>query len=113
MNRIKADNFFRAEPEKLNCAQCILKGFQTQLNIADSMISEFRKYGGGRSPEGICGALYAADYLLKQQDKNSIQEEFRKKAGAIMCHELKKTKELCQWRVRISDELLAEKLNIF
>ena len=111
MNRVKADKFFRAEPEKLNCAQCILKAFQTQLNIPDSIIAEFRKYGGGRAPEGICGALYAADYLLEQHGKNSIQEEFRQKANAITCLELKKKRKVsCETYVNIVDELLEQKL---
>ena len=113
MTRPKATNYFRVEPEKLNCAQSMLKAFQTQLNISEETIAEFRRYGGGRAPEGICGALYAADYLLKQQGKNSIQEEFRQKAGAVMCRELKKSKTLCEWRVNIADELLEEKLTDF
>jgi len=106
MDRTKATNYFRTEPQKLNCAQSIIKAFQSQLNIPDNIVDEFRKYGGGRAPEGICGALYAANYLLNRQGKNSIQETFREKAGAVMCRELKKTKELCEWRVNITDELL-------
>jgi len=114
VNRVKADKFFRTEPEKLNCAQCILKAFQAQLNISDSIIAEFRRYGGGRAPEGVCGALYAADYLLKQHGKNSIQEEFRQKTNAVTCLELrKKRKVLCEMYINIVDELLEQKLNSF
>jgi len=110
MNRIKATHFFRAEPEKLNCAQSIIKAFQAQLNIPD-VVAEFRKYGGGRAPEGICGALYAADYLLNLQGKNSIQEEFRQKANAVTCLELKKNRRVsCEMCVNIADELLEQKL---
>ena len=109
MTKPKATNYFRTEPEKLNCAQSILKVFQ----VPDNVVAKFRKYGGGRAPEGICGALFSADYLLKQQGKNSIQEEFRAKAGAILCRELRKTKTLCESRVNIADELLTEKLTDF
>ena len=114
MTKLKANTFFRTEPEKLNCAQCIVKAFQAQLNIPEEVIAGFRKYGGGRAPEGICGALYAADYLLKQQGKNSIQEEFREKAGAVMCRELKKKRKVsCEMCVNIADELLEKKLGDF
>ena len=111
MTRTKAAAFYRVAPEKLNCAQCILKAFQTQLNIEDELIATFRKHGGGRAPEGICGALYAVDYLLAQQGKNSVQAEFLQKANAITCLELKKRRKVsCEMCVTIAEKLALEYL---
>ena len=114
MNRTKAADYFHVAPEKLNCAQSILKAFQSQLNISEETIAKFQKHGGGRAPEGICGALFAADYLLKQQGKNSIHKTFNQKAGAVTCIELKRNKKIpCEMCVKIADKLLEEKLADF
>ena len=104
---MNSENYFHAEPEKLNCAQAILKGFQQTFNVPDSRIAEFKLWGGGRAPEGICGALFAAEILLAEQGKPSIKEEFKKKVGNIDCRSIKRiNKTSCRDCVRIADELL-------
>lgn len=51
----QASDFFHAE-DNLNCAQSVLKYFDAPA----AQIAEFKAFGGGRAPEGLCGALYAA-----------------------------------------------------
>ena len=65
MSRNKSLSYFHIPPESLNCAQAILKGFQQEFGITDQEIEEFRNNGGGRAEGGICGALFAAEKLLR------------------------------------------------
>jgi hypothetical protein len=111
--RIKSEKFFHVKPENLNCAQSVLKGFQNELNIEQSKIDDFRAFGGGRAPEGVCGALFAAEILLLERGKSSVKAEFAKQAGDITCYEIKKNaKTSCIQCVKIADEFLANKLEI-
>ncbi|GHT33789.1 hypothetical protein FACS189434_08820 [Bacteroidia bacterium] len=98
---------FHTGDEKLNCAQSILRGFQQEFNVPDSRIAEFKAWGGGRAPEGVCGALYAADILLKENGKTSVKEQFKAKVGAVDCKTIKREKQTsCLDCVRVADELL-------
>ncbi len=110
-NRITAEKFFHTGTEKLNCAQAVLKAFQKKLNIHDSVIDEFRAYGGGRAAEGICGALYAAEYLAEKHNYGTLKEHFANEAGHTKCRELKQhAKTSCVSCVKIADTLLAKKI---
>lgn len=104
--RIKSETYFHSLPDNLNCAQAILKGFQKEFDITDQEIEEFRAWGGGRAPGGICGALFSAEKLLTQVGKPGITDEFRAKIGEINCLEIKAIKFPCIDCVRIADELL-------
>lgn len=107
MNRIKSENYFHAEPEKLNCAQSILKGFQNEFGIDDSTIAQFRAWGGGRVEGGTCGALFAANYLLEKRGLPKINAEFAKRTGAERCIDIKKeNKTPCVTCVKIADEII-------
>ncbi|MDR1699170.1 MAG: C-GCAxxG-C-C family protein [Prevotellaceae bacterium] len=111
LQRKKSEEFFHQMPENWNCAQSILKGFQAELNIPESRVAEFKAYGGGRVPEGICGALYAANILLSEQGKKSVNGEFAIKVGAIHCLNIKKeARTSCKDCVKIADKLVEEKL---
>ncbi|MCL1868194.1 MAG: C-GCAxxG-C-C family protein [Paludibacter sp.] len=111
--RTTSEKFFHIKPENLNCAQSVLKGFHNELNIEQNEIDDFRAFGGGRAPEGLCGALFAAETLLAHRGKSSIRAEFAKQAGDITCFKIKKNaKTSCNQCVKIADELLAKKLEI-
>ena len=108
--RIKSDAYFHVLPEKLNCAQAVLKGFQKEFSIADSEIEEYRAWGGGRADGNMCGALFAADRLMSQAGKSSIKDEFALIAGSLYCLEIKKGKFPCLDCVRIAHELVEKNL---
>ena len=92
MSRIKSEQYFHVLPEKLNCAQAILKGFQQEFNISEQEIEEYRAFGGGRTPSGICGALFSAERLLSQAGKSGITTEFNALIGETHCLAIKTTK---------------------
>lgn len=103
--------YFHREPEKLNCAQSILKGFQKEFSVSDAEVEEFRAWGGGRAEGGVCGALFAADTLLKRNGLPSISGDFAKRVGYTTCKEIKGNKACsCPDCVRIADELLLASL---
>ncbi len=111
LQRKKSEEFFHHAPENWNCAQSVLKGFQAECDIPESRIDEFRAYGGGRAPGGICGALYAADMLLAEQGRDSISRQFAAEAGNIHCLHIKKeSKTSCKDCVKIADRLVEESL---
>jgi len=109
-NRAKSDEYFHVLPEKLNCAQSVLKGFQNEFNISNQEIEEFRAWGGGRAEGGTCGALFAAERILRQAGKESVVEEFRQKAGGLLCSEIKEKQFTCAEYVRMADELIEKNL---
>jgi len=108
--RMNSTNFFHSPPDNLNCAQAVLKGFQTEFSVTDQEIDDFRAWGGGRTEDGVCGALFAAESLLRQAGKLSIQEEFLAQAGDIYCLNIKEGKFSCVECVGLADELVKNRM---
>jgi len=110
---MNSQDYFHAKPDNLNCAQAILKSFQKELDIPNSRIADFKAWGGGRAPEGICGALFAADILLAELGQPSIKEAFKERIGNINCLAIKRENKIpCHDCVRIADELLEKNKKI-
>ncbi len=101
--------------QRMNCAQSVLCAFKDEFKIDDDIIEKFRNYGGGRAPDGLCGALYAVKYIVneKQLDKEKeaeIMDYFIKNAGALECSNIRNMRKLsCVGCVEKSSEFL-EKL---
>ena len=110
MKHITSDLFFHTTIDNLNCAQAVLKGFQQEFCISNQEIEEFRAWGGGRAEGGTCGALFAAERILRQAGKESVVEEFRQKAGGLLCSEIKEKQFTCAEYVRMADELIEKNL---
>ena len=79
-----AVKLFTAVPKKHNCAQAVADGCGLP-DLAAGMAS----CGGGKAPEGMCGALYAALFFASAEDKKKMTEEFRDAAGSTLCREIK------------------------
>lgn len=109
-SRKKSEAYFHVFPENLNCAQAVLKGFQQEFKITNQEIEEYRAWGGGRAEGGVCGALFGAERLLREIGKASVVEEFRNKAGGILCLGLKEKQFTCAEYVRMADELVEKNL---
>lgn len=103
----KAIAFFTSLPQAGNCAQCVAKAFAD-----DAAVKEMAACGGGKAPQGICGALHAALSLAAEEDREEIREAFRKQTGSILCRELKGNWKIpCRKCVEIAAELLEKKQN--
>lgn len=111
MRRINSVTYFHTTTENFNCAQAVLKGFQEEFCITDAEIEEFRAWGGGRAEGGMCGALYAAERLLRQFGKESVVQQFCIHSGGTLCSDIKEKKFTCAEYVRIADELVKKNMD--
>ena len=109
--RKRADKYFHEKPENLNCAQAILKAFSTEFNVDAQEIAEYKAHGGGRAPGGICGALFSAQQLLGESEKERLVAEFQQQFGTIDCLELKKSGVPCADFVAFVDKQVEDWLN--
>lgn len=107
-----SEEYFHRLPERFNCAQAILKGFQQELNIPEDTVTAYKAWGGGRAENGICGALYAIKNLVDDNEKTILEEEFRKEFGTVYCRELKAAKKMCLSCVNYADKLLQKSKGI-
>ncbi|MCW3807542.1 C-GCAxxG-C-C family (seleno)protein [Plebeiibacterium marinum] len=94
--------------EGYNCAQAILKAFQPEYSISEHIITKASENGTGKAENGICGALYAAHYLLKEPTNiNKINQDFIVKGGSIRCKEIRRNRKLsCKECVKLAAENL-------
>ncbi len=115
MSAIKAKNNYTGQGgcQRMNCAQAVVSAFKEDFNIGEDIIDAFKSYGGGRAPEGLCGAYYAVKSILSKQAPSKLEElekHFLEHAGALECSNIKGLKKLsCVGCVEKSSEFL-EKL---
>lgn len=98
---------FRKPPLKYNCAQSVIHGYKAVRNDCALNPEDFQNQGGGKAPEGVCGALWAA-CCIKPGWADEYRIAFKAKAGAIHCRELKcEHGALCHGNVSLAVRLLA------
>ena len=96
-----AVEFFSETPRKYNCAQSVAAG-AGRLDL----VPELAAMGGGRAPDGLCGALYAALQLLPETEHEAAKQRFAAAAGAIRCREIKAGGFPCVQCVALAESLL-------
>ena len=100
----RAGELFTAPGHPFNCAQAVALG-----NGHEEQKEDLARCGGGRAPGGICGALHAALLLAPEDQREAIQAEFQRQAGALTCREIKgQTGTPCLQCVEIATALLAK-----
>jgi len=94
----------------LNCAQSILRAFQTERGVPEDAIVQARRYGGGRAEGGRCGALHVAIELTPDPgERERMRVAFVARAGSERCREIRAGKTLsCEQCVALAATLLAE-----
>jgi predicted Fe-Mo cluster-binding NifX family protein len=102
---------FHQPPERLNCSQAVLAAYQETTGDRSCPVVDFKPLGGGRAPDGTCGALHAA-CLIAPEVESTLRSQFVKRAGSTACKELKKDHKLpCEQAVEIAAELLETSLS--
>lgn len=95
---------------KLNCGQAVIAAFREDFSLDKDAVASFAKYGSGRAPEGVCGALYATRFLLKDKHQDRIkdcEDNFLASAGSTKCREIRRLRKLpCIGCVEKSAELI-------
>jgi predicted Fe-Mo cluster-binding NifX family protein len=106
----KALSVFRQPPAKLNCAQSVIYAAQEALGENGPAMDDFKAMGGGRAPEGICGALHAA-CAAAPEAASALKMQFAAKTGATTCHDLKRVHKVpCEQSVATAAELLQQQI---
>ena len=101
-----AVEYFAEVPRRYNCAQSIAAGAGRE-----DLLAELSAKGGGRAPEGLCGALYAALQLMPEDRREAALAEFQKAAGSVRCCEIKSgTGFSCAACVELAEKLLKNNL---
>lgn len=73
------EHFRNKHGQNYNCAQSVAAAF-------DADPAAFAKHGGGKAPEGWCGAAYVAAQL--GGDAQVVEAAFRAQAGTPKCREI-------------------------
>ena len=94
---------FRQKPLMYNCAQTVCAAFGRE-----DLVEPMAACGGGRAPEGTCGALYGAMQVAPEKAA-AVLAAFTAANGASTCRELKGFNRVsCQECVRSAATILVE-----
>lgn len=97
-----AEALYSQKPKKYNCAQAIAQAF-----ARDDLVESLASCGGGRAPEGLCGALHAALLILPEDERENARKRFRQVAGDILCRSIRPAGQTpCTECVRIAATIL-------
>jgi Putative redox-active protein (C_GCAxxG_C_C) len=104
----QVDRYFHGV-EKYNCAQALLKIMEAKFPAKAELIPIFKAFGGGRAPEGLCGALYGALELTPESEHLSLRNKFCEVAGSEKCSGIKNLNKLsCPCCVEVAVDLVKE-----
>lgn len=95
--KAKAHYLNRGGSGKMNCGQAIIAAFKDKFSIGEDAVKLFASYGRGNAPDGLCGAYYAAKYMLsgRHPEKiNKCHELIMASAGSDKCKEIRKLRKL-------------------
>jgi hypothetical protein len=97
---------FRKDPERLNCAQSVLHAWREVTGDNSLALDKLKPFGGGRAPDGLCGALYAACLVVPERAE-ALKKNFAARLGSNYCKELRAAKvHPCESCVAHAAELL-------
>ena len=101
----KAVEIYSRVPKTHNCAQAVAAGCGRE-DLHESL----KAHGGGRTPEGRCGALHVALLVSHKDTHDTLKETFRNKVGSEFCKEIRTAgKTPCAKCVEIGAQLLMNK----
>jgi hypothetical protein len=101
---------FRRPPQLLNCAQAVLYAYQQVVGPAPVSLTDMKRFGGGRAPGGLCGALHAACVLAPDRAER-LKTGFAESTGSVCCKEIRKANQhACESCVSESARLLEREL---
>lgn len=111
MKNLAREHFHRP-PEHLNCAQAVLRAYQQWTGDHALSVPAFKSFGGGRAPEGLCGALHAACAIAPTR-ATALRQHFAEVTGSLFCKELKGTHRIsCENCVSTAADILERELGM-
>jgi len=102
---------FLFRTEKRNCAEAVVGAWQ-KVSGKDSVVTEdLSECGFGMAPQGLCGAVYAAQLISDEDQKVELTDRFVDAAGSLLCGEIRSTRKIsCTACVKLAATLLEENL---
>ena len=109
----RAVELFNKRPERYNCAQAIALAFQDVFEVSEELVKEWAKCGQGKVDNGFCGALFAAQELVKSPEKaQQLAERFEAVMGTVKCRDIRKARKFtCVECVRNTAQILQDSLD--
>ena len=102
----RALKVFRQPPERLNCAQSVLYAWREVSGNTSIPLAAVKLFGGGRAPDGLCGALHTACMVAPDQTE-PLKQTFAARLGSLYCKELRAAKvHPCETCVTQATDLL-------
>ena len=96
-----------------NCAQAVAFAFRHVSGLTDADVADHKRNGGGRAPEGHCGALHAALQVLPEEPRRAdLLEQFKARVGSVCCRDIRAAKVTpCAACVQTAATLLRDALD--
>ncbi|HKL21933.1 MAG TPA: C-GCAxxG-C-C family (seleno)protein [Tichowtungia sp.] len=89
MKEMAVDHF---KSRRGNCAQAVALAWKEKRNAQSVQAEQFASHGGGRAPQGFCGALHAARELAGAK-KDTVTEQFKLQAeGHTACRDIRRNR---------------------
>lgn len=108
---MKASEFYHQPKYLFNCAQAIIYKWSEVNALSSLEATGFKRFGGGKAPGGVCGALYGALSLFGENSdqRNRLKSEFEAAIGSSLCRTIRKEKlATCKACVDVADELVEQ-----
>lgn len=96
---------------KKNCAEAVAGAWQKVSGKDLEVTENLSRCGSGRAPQGLCGAVYAAQLVSDEDKKAELTGRFADAAGSLLCGEIRSMRKLsCTACVELAASLLEENL---
>jgi hypothetical protein len=107
-----ADNaLFLFRKQRRNCAEAVAEAWQKVSGKEPEVKENLSRCGSGRAPQGLCGAVYAAQLVSDEDKKAELADRFADVAGSLLCGEIRSLRKLsCMACVEFAATLLEENL---
>jgi hypothetical protein len=91
-----------------NCAQSVAHAWESKGSGDQGLQEAFAGCGGGRAPDGLCGALYASCELAGTSRAEEITKSFSEKTGGhLTCKAIRSARVMpCSECVEVAADLL-------
>ncbi|OGC22136.1 hypothetical protein A2291_01400 [candidate division WOR-1 bacterium RIFOXYB2_FULL_42_35] len=114
MHHQKAKNIFLGRDGEIrgNCAEAVLRAFKDTMGVEENLLALAKGHGGGRAPEGYCGAYYVAKLLIEKycclEKTQEFEQYFKELASSLKCNEIRQARKLsCVGCVEKAAEFIA------
>jgi hypothetical protein len=102
---------FRRPPQLLNCAQAVLYAYHQVVGPTPISLADMKRFGGGRAPGALWGALHAACVLAPDRAER-LKAKFAEITGSVCCKAIRTANQhACESRVSESAKLLESELS--